>query len=144
VLRFTVLVALALEALVPARADEQPGPDSSFRVVDAKAGSDKLTWSVLEQVPVQKTVPVEVVINGMKVLEVRTITVHEGVVVTRAVELKDVRATDGAGKAINSDKLAELLKEMTPVVLVSGPVAEKHRKLFKDTTLFLELPQPKK
>jgi hypothetical protein len=37
-----------------------------------------------------------------------------------------------------------LLKDSTPVVLVTGRLPEKHRTLFKEKTLFVELPEPGK
>lgn len=134
------LAAVLLAALIPGFAAAQvPG---SLRIVDAKAERDKVQWTEYKTVPVQKPVTVEVVVNGMKVTEVRTVTVHETVVVTAAHELKTIKATDAAGKEIAADKLAELLKESTPVVVTTGPIAEKHRALFKDKVVFVELPGP--
>jgi hypothetical protein len=89
-------------------------------------------------VPVAKEVIVEVVKDGVKFAEKRTVLVTEAAKVMRTFELSKVKATDGTGTAIAADKLAELLKETTPVVLVSGPVAEKHRALFKEKTVFIE------
>ena len=54
--------------------------------------------------------------------------------------------TDATGKAIEADKLADRLKE-GPAVLLTAPLSDKHRKLFKDDTLFVEpnpTPAPKK
>src|SRR5438067_4376391 len=111
--RFAVLLALASVSLLPARAPAQPAVPGPLQVVDAKAEKDKLQWTQSQVVPVAKEVPVEVVKNGMKFIEKRTVTVYEVVPVTRTAELKTIKATDAAGKAIDADKLAELLKDST-------------------------------
>jgi hypothetical protein len=140
-LRSAVLAAVALVA-APALAPAQPATLISFQFVDAKVDKDALTWTQTEQVPVAKEVVVEVVKNGVKFAEKRTVTVYQSVAVTRQADLTKVKATDGGGKAVAAEKLAELLKEPTLIVLASGPVPEKHRKLFREATLFVELPQP--
>jgi hypothetical protein len=140
--RLAILSALVLAALLPARASAQPGAPGGLHITDAKVDKDKLVWTVTVMVPVQKAVPVEVEKNGMKVTELRTVVVYEIQQVTKAVELKGFKATDAAGKPIAADKLAELLKETGPVVLVTGTLPERHRKLFKDTTVFLESVAP--
>ncbi len=137
--RSAVLAALAVAVVAPASALAQPAP-GAFQVVDAKANKDKITWNETQAVPVQKEVVVTVNVNGMNVTEKRTVVVYEPVTITRELALKTVKVTDGTGKAVDAEKLAELLKDGKSVVLVSGPVAAKHRALFKDTTLFLELP----
>ncbi len=140
-LRFTLLLAVGTLVMLPTAAFAQPGVPGSFRVVDAKVDKGKVTWTETQLVPTTKEVEVVVVINGVNVKQKRALTVLVPVVETLAADLKDLKATDGAGKAIDADKLAELLKESTPVVIVSGPVPEKHRKLFKDTTVFVDLSQ---
>ncbi|MBA4067297.1 MAG: hypothetical protein C0501_27030 [Isosphaera sp.] len=130
--------AVLLLALAPGLAAAQ-GPDP-FRVVDAEAKKDRLFWTVTEVATVAEQVAVEVEVNGVKRVEFRTVTKLVPVTTTRAVELNTVKVTDAAGKAIPADKLAERLKEPAPVVLVTGPVTDKHRALFKDTTIFVELP----
>ena len=142
-IRSAVLAALALVALAPARAPAQFDAPGSFRVVEAKADKGKLAWEEVRYVPTTREEERVVVVNGMNVKQKVAVTVVVPVLETRGYELKTLKATDGAGKAIDAEKLAELLKEKTPVVVVSGPVPEKHRKLFKDTTVFVELPQPK-
>ena len=140
--RFAVLAAVALAVMVPARATAQPAP-LSFQFVDMKVEKDKLLWNDTVSVPVAKEIIVEVVQNGVKVLRTRTVTEYETRVVTRAMDLKGLKVTDATGKALDADKLAELLKEPTLVVVVSGgALPEKHRKLFKDTTIFIEMPKP--
>lgn len=142
-------LALVLAALGAAPAPAQPpatppavGP-AEFRVVDARADRRKLTWTEYLATTVQKEIAVEEVANGKPVLVKRVVTVTEMVPVTRSVELKGLKATDGAGKAVDADKLSQRLKEPGPVVLVAGELSAKHRELFKDTTLFIELPAPK-
>ncbi len=108
-----------------------------------KVEKDKLTWTETQMVPVAKEVAVTVVVNGVEKLEKRTVIAYETVAITRATALKDVKATDAAGKAIDAEKLAELLKETTAAVVTTGSLSEKHRALFKDKTVFVELPAPK-
>jgi 3-oxoacyl-ACP reductase-like protein len=134
------LAAVLLAALIPAFAPAQT--PYSFRIVEAKVERDHVQWTDCKIVPVQKTVAVEVEKNGMKMIEMRTVTVNEKVSVVVAFDLKTVKATDAAGKAIAADKLAGLLKETPTVVVTTEPITEKHRALFKDKTVFLELPPP--
>jgi hypothetical protein len=139
--RFALLSALALAALLPAPALAQPaavGP-GGVRIAEAKIDKGKLTWTVTEVVPVIKEIEVTVNVNGMNVVQKRAVTAYEPQSVTRTADLKGVKATDAAGKEIDADKLAERLKEATPVVFVSGTVPAKHRALFKDTTIFVEI-----
>lgn len=137
--RIAVLfVALGFVAFSPASAWAQlPG---GVQIVDAKVKDGKLIWTGYMPVSVEKEVEVVVMINGQQVKQVQKVVVTELVPIQQAEELKTLKATDGNGKAITADKLAELLKEGTSVVLVRTPVIDKHRKLFKDTTIFVELP----
>lgn len=137
--RFSLLAAAAL-LVAPGAAFAQPGVPGQFQVIEAKAEKDKITWTTYKAVPVQKEVAVQVLKNGMLVTEKQTVTVTEYVPVQETLTLKALKATDGNGKAVDAEKLAEILKEGTPVVFVSGPVADKHRKLFKGSTVFLEIP----
>ena len=112
------------------RADAQPPFDPTpggFRIVDAKADKGKLTWTETAAVPVEKVVDVIMVIDGKQVSVKKKVTVIEYVSVTKTGDLKGAKVTDAAGKAIEADKIAERLKETTPVVFVSGPVPAKHR-----------------
>jgi hypothetical protein len=135
-------VAALFVALLPGLAFAQPTA-SSFQVVDAKVEKDKLFWTETRTEVAMQEVAVTVNVNGMLVTEKRLVPVMRPVTITRAEELKGLKATDAAGKAIPANKLAEALKETAPVVVVAGPIAEKHRALFKDKVIFLELPQPK-
>jgi hypothetical protein len=134
------LAAVLLVALVPGFvAAQAPGAP---RILDVKVEKDRMVWTEYVTVPVQKTVTVTVTVNGKAVLQDRTVTVYETTARTVANELKTVKATDGAGKEIAADKLAELLKDPTPVVVSVGPISDKHRALFKEKVLVLELPAP--
>lgn len=137
--RFAVLAALGAVALAPAVALAQPAP-GEFQVIDVKANNGKITWNSVRAVPVRKVVEVTVNVNGMNVVEKREIVVNEFVTYASELALNKVKVTNGAGKAVDADKAAELLKGGGAVVLVSGPVAAKHRALFKETTLFIEMP----
>ena len=137
-----LLAALAL-VLQPGRAPAQGSGTSGFQIVDAKVEKGKLTWSESKAVPVAKVVEVTVNINGRNIVEKRTVIEYMATTVTQAHDLKGLTATDANGKVIGADKLAELLKEPAPVVLVSGLISDKHRALFKDKTVFVELQLPK-
>jgi hypothetical protein len=132
------LAAVLLAALAPGLAAAQ-GPDP-FRVVDAEVKKDRFFWTENQQVPVTEQVAVQVVVDGVTRAETRTVTKLVPVTTTRAAELNTLKVTDAAGKAVPADKLADRLKGPTAVVLVTGAVNEKHRALFKDTVLFVELP----
>jgi hypothetical protein len=137
--RFVALAALGAVALAPALALAQPAP-GGYQIIDLKANNGKLMWNSVKAVPVQKEVEVTVNVDGKLVVEKRTVVVYEYVTYASEVALNKVKVTNGAGKAVDAEKAAELLKDGGAVVLVSGPVAAKHRALFKDTTLFIELP----
>ena len=139
--RFALLSALAFAALLSARADAQPGAFlPGVQIIDAKVEKGKLTWTEYATTPVTKEIEVVVNMNGKQVPVKQKITVHEIVPVTRMNDLKGAKVTDGAGKEVGADKLAERLKEPAPVVLITGPLSAKHRALFKDTTVFVEFP----
>jgi hypothetical protein len=143
--RFALPLA-ALALCSPALSAQPPGtppdPLAGIRVVDAKAEKGKIRWLEMKSVPVRQKVQVTVNVNGVPMTQTREVTVIQVVPSTREHDLSKVKATDGAGKAVAADKLAELLKDATPVVLVSGTLPEKHRGLFKEKTLFVELPAP--
>lgn len=137
--RFALLSAVVLVALAPP-APAQPGPAGGLRIVDVQAADGKLTWIETQVVPVEEAITVEEEVNGMKVTVVKKVTVYKTVSVTRVADLKTAKVTDGTGKAVGADKLAERLKE-APAVLLTAPLSDKHHKLFKDDTLFIE-PNP--
>lgn len=132
------LAALALCAL-PLCA-QSPDSLAGLRVVDAKAEQGKIRWGEMKTVPVQQNVQVTVNVNGVPRTQTQTVVTMQVVGATSEYELAKVKVTDSAGKPVAADKLAGLLKDSTPVVLVTGTLPEKHRKLFKEKTLFVELP----
>jgi hypothetical protein len=140
--RFVVLVALALVALAPDRAGAQPA-SGTFRVVDAWIDDGRFFWEETEPFPMQREVVVPMRIDGMTVFKKQVELVYVPTAVKKEAKVKALKASDATGKAIDADTLAELLKEKAPVVLVTGTVPEKHRALFKDKTVFIEFPAPK-
>lgn len=58
--------------------------------------------------------------------------------ITLKLHLKKTKITDIDGKPIPDEKLAERLKEMSPVVLIQTPVVKKYRSLFHEKTIFVE------
>lgn len=135
--RSALLAAFALVLFAAAPAVAQP---PGVLIVTATAGADKLTWTETVTVPVAETVTVTVQVNGMQVMENRTVIVNKAQQITREAILKDVKATDATGKAVGADKLAERLKKPAAVVVLSAPLPGEHRSLFRDDTLFLEFP----
>lgn len=136
----SLFAALALAAAANLVSAQPPGPPAGIRVVDAKAEKGKVRWTEMKAVPVQQNVQVTVNVNGRNETQTLTVTAMQFVGSTSEYELSKVKVTDGAGKPVAADKLAGLLKDSTPVVLVTGMRPEKHRKLFKEKTLFVELP----
>lgn len=137
--RFAVPIALTILSLAPGTgAAAAPLPDG-LRIVDAVVEKDKLLWSETKFVPVEVEKTIEVLVGGKKVTQTVKVTEVRAESVRLTVELKGLKVTDGSGKALGDDKIAELLKEPVPVVLLSGPLPAKHRGLFKDKTVFIEL-----
>lgn len=136
----SLFAALALAAAANLSSAQPPDPLADLRVVDAKAEKGKVRWTEMKVVPVTQNEQVTVNVNGRNETQTLTVTTMQVVASTREYDLSKVKATDGAGKAVAADRLAELLKDSAPVVLVSGPLPEKHRALFKEKTLFVELP----
>jgi hypothetical protein len=129
-----VLLVAALAGPAPAQ------PPGGLRIADAKVEKDQLHVTEMMTVPNSEKFTYEEVVNGMKVTKTGTRTTLVAVPVVTTVALKNVKATDAAGKAIAADNLAGLLKEEQAVVV--GPAPAKQRALFKDKTIFLELPPP--
>jgi hypothetical protein len=138
-IRLAAFAALVL-AVAPARADDPAA--APFRIIDARVASGKLEWEEARTVAVPVVKQVQVVENGMVVVKNAVFMELVTVADKQAIEVKDLKATDVAGKAVAADTLADLLKEKTPVVLMTGPLPVKHRGLFKDKTVFVELPPP--
>ena len=97
-----------------------------------------------QQLPLTKKVPVQVTQNGMIVVVNVPVTEMVEIPVRSEYPLRALKqATDATGKPINNDKLAGLLKELTPVVVCQEPMSAKYRALFTDKVIYLEfLPRP--
>jgi hypothetical protein len=106
----------------------------------AKVEKGKLLLTRTETVLVPKEVSVEVIVNGKTVVEKRVVTELQTVQSVVAIPLKELKATDAAGEPIAAEKLTELLKDETPVVVATGEVPEKFRRLFRRDVVFIILP----
>jgi hypothetical protein len=135
-------VVLSLAALALCALPLSAQPPGFFRIAELKADGDKVAWTEMQYQTVQKEVAVTVNRNGVNVTEKRSVLETMPVTVKREVELSKLKATDAAGKAVDAKALAKRLKETTTVVIVTAPPGEKERKLFKDSTLFVQLPAP--
>jgi hypothetical protein len=132
--------ALTLAALALGSLPLSAQPPGSFRFAELKADGGKVAWTETTYQTVQKQITVTVNRNGMNVNETQTVTEMVPLSVQRSVEVAKLKVTNGAGKAVDTEALAKLLKEPTAVVIVAAPPGEKQRKLFKETTLFVQLP----
>lgn len=133
-------LAGAAAAQPPALAPPAPIPTlMTGRVVDGS-----FEHAVPETVPVQQAVTVTgTTPDGRPVQRVKTGTTFQVVRRTVRSSLDRVSATGADGRVIPKDKLADLLKDESVVVVTYGaPAAEKYRKVFKDGTVFLTFPPP--
>jgi hypothetical protein len=135
-------LALLAGLLAGPQADEPPPPSSpppQLSVV--KLDGDRLTvWrSVPRQVAEQ--VPVTVERDGRKVTEVRTVTRTVYTAIPEVMLIKDLRATRADGGRVDPEKLPELLKRPTAVILSSGPPIDAvYLRALRDDTLILSFP----
>lgn len=118
-----------------------PGPPGVW-LVDAKVERDQFVRELAVPVPVKKVVKAAVNEGGVLKEVDREVTVVEFVMQKVGVPVKGLRATDAAGRPIPAARLAGLLAAETTVVMHAGPLADKHRKLYKDGTVFVEEPPP--
>ncbi|HYH67859.1 MAG TPA: hypothetical protein VD866_24390 [Urbifossiella sp.] len=132
------LVVLALAG--PASA--QPTGAINPQVVTARVEDGSLVWTTTQLLPVAKQVVVTVVVGGRPVTETRNVTELTRVTSERSEAVKNVKATDGAGKAVTPDRLAERLREDAVVVLHVGRLPDGFRRAFRDDTILIELPGP--
>lgn len=107
----------------------------------ARVKGESLVWATTVSVPVKKTVAVTVLVNDQPVVETRDVTVMETITREESVKLKDARVTDGAGRAIPADRLAERLGKGAAVVLNAGRIPDVYRRVFKDDAVLVELPE---
>ena len=109
------------------------------RVVDGQ-----FETTVVQYVPVRKTATVtEKTADGQLVQREVQFTELQAIQTRQQLSLKPATVTGADGRPIPADKLAELLKEESVVVVTHGaPAAEKYRKAFKDGTVFIAFPPP--
>jgi hypothetical protein len=110
------------------------------QIVEARVENGLYIWTNVQMNPVVEEVAVEVVVDGKTVTEKRTVISFKLAHTEMRDKLSDVKATDTAGKEIPAEKLAQLLKVPRDVVRLLGPLSANHRSLFKDSTIFIELP----
>jgi len=146
-----LLIVLALA--VPASAHQPPPPPPppppampamAPTLLMTKLVDGGLIVTVQEMVPVREKVRVkEIAPDGQVVEKEIEVTVNKTVFKQVVRSLKGAKVTDVAGKPITEEKVAELLKKET-VVVVSfwGDIAEEYRKPFKDGTVFIVFPPP--
>lgn len=120
----------------------QPVEAINPQVVTARVEDGRLLWTTTQLLPVQKPVVVTVVVNGRPVAETRNVTELTRVTSERSEAVKNVKATDGAGKAITADRLSERLREDSAIVLHVGRLPDAFRRAFRDDTILIELPGP--
>ena len=132
----TALAALAAggSLLAADKADTAGVP----RIVPARVEGDYLIWPEAKQTPITKEIDVLIDLNGKPTVQKVTVTSTETSILHRTVSLKKLKFTDGAGKAIAADKLAERLIEESPVVFHTGPLAAKYRSLFSSDAVLVE------
>jgi hypothetical protein len=139
---FIATGALVILLSSPVGAQPSCPTPGAVRIVYAKAEDDALQINEKTKLPVTNTSTVTIYFRGVPVELVVTETACRDVTIGRLVEWKDVKATDATGQPIGADKLAEKLKEWTPVVLITGEVGDKVRALYKDVGVFIALPTP--
>ncbi|MFO0800980.1 MAG: hypothetical protein U0804_26235 [Gemmataceae bacterium] len=134
----TVVTLLAVAG--PATA--QPVGAVNPQVVTARVENGALQWATTQLLPVQKPVVVTVVVNGRPTTETRLVTELTRVTSERSEAVKNLKATDGAGRPIPAERLAERLREEATVVLHVGRLPDAFRRAFRDETILIELPGP--
>lgn len=136
---FTLAVFTASGFLLAA---DKPDAIGAPRIVPARVEGEYLIWPEAKQTPITKDVDVLIDVNGKAVVQRVTVTSTETSIVHRAVALKKLKFTDGGGKAIAPEKLAERLAEEAPVVFHTGPLAAKYRALFASDAVLVEFEVP--
>lgn len=112
----------------------------AFEVVEASLSGKELAFKVVvfsQEARVVEENRVQTV-NGRQVVE--TVTVEKvfrvPVMEERVASIDDFLATDAAGRPIERDRLAEILRK--PTLVVTGSVMENQRRIFREGTVFLE------
>ncbi|QDU21638.1 hypothetical protein [Urbifossiella limnaea] len=138
----TRVVSVVALLAVAGSAAAQPVGAINPQVVTARIENGSLVWATTQLLPVQKPVVVTVVVNGRPTAETRTVTELTRVTSERSEAVKNLKAADGAGRAINAERLAERLREEATVVLHVGRLPDAFRRAFRDETILIELPGP--
>jgi hypothetical protein len=121
----------------PARGQAASGEP---RVVVAKIVDGALSWKTSGVAPVAQQVQVVVQENGQPVTRVINTTAMQQTPKQVTVPLDGVKFTDAAGKKLQPLAVENRLGEGRGVVLHNGPIAAELRGMFKDDTIFVELP----
>jgi hypothetical protein len=138
--RIVPAVLFALTASVAAA--QPPAVTPPPQLVIAKVSNGSLVWPTTDIIPVTAEKTVTVIRNGQQVTEKVTVTEYQSVTKQVSQRLKDLRATDGAGRPVAPDALGERLGKGSAVVLHTGPLPEAFRRLFRDDTVLVELLPP--
>lgn len=134
---FGVVVSLAVAAI----AADPPKSSSAVQFVVATLKDDQFTYEVTQQVTVTEYVSEQRVVNGKQVTVMVPVSKQVDQKSMFARPMSELKATGTNGKEIPPADLKEKLKAATPVVLLSGPIGEEWRMLFKTGTVFVS---PKK
>lgn len=140
--RFLLSAACVLGSCGFATAQGPKAVTAPPQFVVARVADGNLSWTTTEQVPLTKQIAVTVLVNGQPVVENRTVTVLEPVTRETSIPVKHLKVRDGAGRAVEADRVAERLGRGGAVVLLSTPLADDFRRLFRDDALLIELPPP--
>ncbi len=134
-----VIITIALPAL--AQEPMQPAAGLKMQIVVAEGGN----LIIEEQIVVSKSVPrtEEKNLNGKRISVTVTVTVPEIVLKRSAVKLKDVSVHDLAGAKIDPDRVPEMLRKPTAVIISPvGEIDKAFRAVLKDNALIVVLPPP--
>lgn len=135
-------LASLLVASVALAADPPPYP-ATVTLTPVTVQDGTAEWVVVKMVPVQKAVEVEVIKDGQKVKELRTVTEYVSELKALRQPLKEWKATGNDGKQIAADDLAKRLAGGGVVVMFGGRLDVELRKAFKDGTVFLDQTPPR-
>jgi hypothetical protein len=136
---FGVAVSLAVAAIAADPPKSKSSGDVQFVIATLKG--DQFTYEVTQQVTVTEYVSQQKQVNGKQVTVMVPVSKQVDQKSMFARPMSELKATGTNGKEIPPADLKEKLKAATPVVLLSGPIGEEWRMLFKTGTVFVE---PKK
>lgn len=117
-----------------------PAGGGEPRVVVAKVVDGALTWKTNAVAPVNQVIEVVVQENGQPVTRRVSTTAMQPTAKQMSVPLEGVKFTDVAGKKLQPLTVELRLGEGKGVVLHNGPLAAELRAMFKEDTVFAELP----